>query len=478
MLFEKHGHTNRNVSLVLNLSTGLVSPQFHVKHDPSFDVAKQQFFKSQWQAKAGFLKEEDLLQINNDNNISIKKNIEPIIKPIGQRPNDEISKKRKARFAEPIQKKSAKVTQGRNLGPSQTKEKAAASTIRAGTESSKKTSIRPVRITRSMTVRPARQAKISSTLPQLIEVQLAEMNTQYNSNSENYVEGEIFCYMAQLKDDDDKSRIINEPLLAYKATADPDTLYLHEAMKQKDWKEFRKAMQKEVDDRMEDKNFSVTHKSKIPKNALVLPAVWALKRKRDIKTGKIKKYKARLNIDGSRMKQGIHYDQSYAPVASWNSIRLLLILTAVHGWYTKQLDYVAAFPQAPVERELYMKIPKGLKLAGKDSENYVLKLHKNTYGQKNAGRVWNEYLVKKLKQIGFKQSKIDECVFYKGKVMYVLYTDDSILAGPDQKEIQNIIKLMKQVKLDVTEEGTLEDFLGVNISRKTDGSIPLTQPNL
>ena len=118
-----------------------------------------------------------------------------------------------------------------------------------------------------MTVRPARQAKISSTLPQLIEVQLAEMNTQYNSNSENYVEGEIFCYMAQLKDDDDKSRIINEPLLAYKATADPDTMYLHEAMKQKDWKEFRKAMQKVVDDRMEDKNFSVTHKNKILKNA-------------------------------------------------------------------------------------------------------------------------------------------------------------------------------------------------------------------
>ena len=125
-----------------------------------------------------------------------------------------------------------------------------------------------------------------------------------------------------------------------------------------------------------------------------------------------------------------------------------------------------------------MKIPKGVKLAGKESEDYVLKLHKNTYGQKNAGRVWNEYLVKKLKQIGFKQSKIDECVFYKGTVMYVLYTDDSILAGPDPKEINKVIKLMKQVKLDVTEEGTLEDFLGVNISRKTDGSIHLTQPQL
>ena len=133
------------------------------------------------------------------------------------------------------------------------------------------------------------------------------------------------------------------------------------------------------------------------------------------------------------MQKGIHYDQSYAPVASWNSIRMLLIMTAVHGWHTKQLDYVAAFPQAPCERELYMKIPKGVTLKGKSSEAYVLKLHKNTYGQKNAGRVWNDYLVAKLKKIGFKQSNIDGCVFYKGKGVYALYTIDSILAEPCPK---------------------------------------------
>ena len=237
-------------------------------------------------------------------------------------------------------------------------------------------------------------------------------------------------------------------------------------------------MHKEIDSRMRDKHFSVIHKSKVPKSVTVFPVVWKLRRKRDIKTGKIKKYKARLNIDGSRMQQGVHYDHSYAPVASWNSIRLLLTMTAVHGWHTKQLDYVAAFPQAPVERELYMKIPKGVNLRNKSSDDYVLKLHKNTYGQKNAGRVWNKYLVNKLTKIGFKQSKVDECVFYKGKVMYALYTDDSILAGPDPQEIDEVIAQMRKVKLDITIEGTLEDFLGVNIDRKPNGTIHLTQPHL
>jgi len=69
-------------------------------------------------------------------------------------------------------------------------------------------------------------------------------------------------------------------------------------------------------------------------------------------TRQIKKYKARLNLDGSKMKQGQHYDQTYAPVATWNSIRTMLILAAYDGWYTRQIDYVLAFPQAPIDREI------------------------------------------------------------------------------------------------------------------------------
>ena len=60
--------------------------------------------------------------------------------------------------------------------------------------------------------------------------------------------------------------------------------------------------------------------------------------------------------------------------------------------------------------------------------------------------------------------------------MYVLYTDDSILAGPDLKEVERAIEDIKKAKLDITIEG--EDFLGVNIDRKKDGTIHLTQPHL
>jgi hypothetical protein len=80
-----------------------------------------------------------------------------------------------------------------------------------------------------------------------------------------------------------------------------------------------------------------------------------------------------------------------------------------------------------------------------------------------------------VNELGFKQSKVDECVFYRGKTLYVLYTDDSLLAGPDRKEIEKIIdELQSKAKLAITVEGDLADFLGFNIDRRKDDSIQLT----
>jgi Reverse transcriptase (RNA-dependent DNA polymerase) len=258
-------------------------------------------------------------------------------------------------------------------------------------------------------------------------------------------------------------------------------MYHHQAMKEPDAAHFKVAMKKEVKDQLENGNFRIVRRSDIPKNVTVFPSVWQMKRKRDIRTRKVKKYKARMNFDGSKMLPGKHYDPNrvYAPVASWNSIRLQLILTVIFGWTTRQIDYVLAFPQAPVDRDIYMEIPRGFEIEGARRGEYVLQLKRNVYGQKQAGRVWNDYLHQKLtKELNFVQSKHDECVYFRGRVMYVLYTDDSILAGPDGDEVKKAIEDIKQAGLDITVEGNLQDFLGVNIERKDDRTIHLTQPHL
>ena len=134
-----------------------------------------------------------------------------------------------------------------------------------------------------------------------------------------------------------------------------------------------------------------------------------MKSKIYIKSRKVKNWKARLNIDGLRTTKRVHYDQNYTPVASYKSIRMLLTTTAVQGCHTQHLDYVLAFPQAPVELDLYMKVPKGFEIEGGNEDDYVLKIHQNIYGQKQSGRVWNQYLVLKLVNVlGFKQSTVDK----------------------------------------------------------------------
>ena len=99
-------------------------------------------------------------------------------------------------------------------------------------------------------------------------------------------------------------------------------------------------------------------------------AVWQMKQKQCIKTKEVKKLKARLNLDGSRTRQGQHYEQCYSPVASWNSMRALLVLSAVNNWHTKQLDFVLAFPQAPVACDLYLKIPDGVETENGNSRDF------------------------------------------------------------------------------------------------------------
>jgi hypothetical protein len=128
--------------------------------------------------------------------------------------------------------------------------------------------------------------------------------------------------------------------------------------------------------------------------------------------------------------------------------------------------------------QLVYENSKGIEVDEQGSEEFALKIRKNIYGQKQAGRIWNKHLVSKLLSVGFKQSMIDKCVFYKGKSLYVLYTDDSILAGPDEDKLNTIVEEMKSNGLDLTVDGDISDFLGVNIRKDEDGTVHLTQPHL
>ena len=102
-------------------------------------------------------------------------------------------------------------------------------------------------------------------------------------------------------------------------------------------------------------------------------------------------------------------------------VRLMLIFALLFGWSLRQIDFVQAYPQDPIETDMFMELSQGIKTSHGNSKDHVLQLVSNLYRQKQGGRVWNGYLVEKLTSLGFQSSSIDEYVFYKDDVVFIVY---------------------------------------------------------
>ncbi len=80
----------------------------------------------------------------------------------------------------------------------------------------------------------------------------------------------------------------------------------------------------------------------------------------------------------------------------------MTILAIFLGWAMQQIDFVQAYTQAP-ECDMYMELPPDIETKHGNTKDYVLKLLANLYGQKQASRMWNQYMTDKLRDIGFQQ---------------------------------------------------------------------------
>jgi len=134
-----------------------------------------------------------------------------------------------------------------------------------------------------------------------------------------------------------------------------------------------------------------------------------------------------------------------------------------------------AYPQAPIEMDMYMELPTGIHTKHGNSKDHVLKLLANIYGQKQAGCVWNSYLVTKLREINFKQSLIDNCIFYWDDVIFIVYINDGIFLGSSDEQLHGIINELWNLKLSIEDQGHPADYVGVSIKKLKDGIIELSQ---
>lgn len=202
----------------------------------------------------------------------------------------------------------------------------------------------------------------------------------------------------------------------------------------------------------------------------VLPSTWAFKIKR-FPDGLIRKLKARFCVRGDRQIEGVDYFDTFAPVVQWSTVRLLLVLSLSLGLATKQVDYVSAFCQAPIEEDVYIEHPRGwrklngLGLKEKFKEGHVLKLNRSVYGLKQSPKNFFKLLKTNLENCGLTQSRLDPCLFIGPKVICVCYVDDCLFFAPDDKDIDDCIEAIKNCGMDLQVEDSVAGFLGVHIDR-------------
>jgi Reverse transcriptase (RNA-dependent DNA polymerase)/gag-polypeptide of LTR copia-type/Zinc knuckle len=251
-------------------------------------------------------------------------------------------------------------------------------------------------------------------------------------------------------------------------TTDEPTTY-NEAMSSKDNKKWQDAMKEEMLSLEENNTWKLV---KLPPGCKAIDNRWVFHIKQSA-DGSVERYKARLVAKGYSQRAGIDYEETFSPVARFDTIRSVLSVVATENLHIAQFDVKTAFLYGTLDEEIYMKQPEGFN----DGSDHVCRLERSLYGLKQSSRCWNKRFVDHLMKLGFTQSEADPCLYVRHKsgrtLIVVLYVDDGIVAATYDEDCQNFLKnLTTEFKITA---GPVSCFLGIEIKQQKDGSIFITQ---
>lgn len=155
--------------------------------------------------------------------------------------------------------------------------------------------------------------------------------------------------------------------------SDIESVSFDEAINSEVW---RKAMAEEIESIERNKTWELVV---LPQNKNPISVKWVYKTKLN-PDGTISKHKARLVARGFLQEQGIDYKEVFAPVARFETIRLIVALANLNHWDLWQLDVKSAFLNGPLDEEVYIMQPPGYERKGEEEK--VFRLKKALYGLK------------------------------------------------------------------------------------------------
>jgi hypothetical protein len=202
-----------------------------------------------------------------------------------------------------------------------------------------------------------------------------------------------------------------------------------------------------------------------PIDKSVVGSRWIYKVKQVV-DGSVEKYKARFVARIFSQIEGIDYDETFAPVTRYSSIRSILALSAQMGWRIHQMDVKTVFLNGIIEEEVYIEQPEGFETF--DRYLHVCKLKRAWYGLKQAPHAWYTQIDSYFTRLGFTKSEVDANLYQivvEGKILIiVIYVDDLIYTGDEH--------LIHSCKDDLAKEFEMKDlglihyFLGLEIWKR------------
>ncbi|WVZ97856.1 LOW QUALITY PROTEIN: hypothetical protein U9M48_043365, partial [Paspalum notatum var. saurae] len=199
-----------------------------------------------------------------------------------------------------------------------------------------------------------------------------------------------------------------------------------------------------------------------PPNCRPIGTKWVFKNKQG-ENGMVVRNKARLVAQGFCQKEGIDYEETFAPVARLEAIKILLAFAASKGFQLQQMDVKSAFLNGFIEEEVYVRQPPDFESTR--FPDRVYKLWKALYGLKQAPRAWYARLKSFLLKSGFAMGSIRPyfLLSHGGDTLIVqIYVDDIIFGGSSHALVSSFAEQMSR-EFEMSLMGELQFFLGLQI---------------
>lgn len=178
-----------------------------------------------------------------------------------------------------------------------------------------------------------------------------------------------------------------------------------EAMQSKESRQWLAAMKEELTSLKENETWELVDR---PAGVKVIQNRWVF-RVKPSNDDNNRRFKARLVAKGYVQQKGIDYDETFSPVARYDTVRMLLVIAASKKLKVKQFDVKTAFLYGTLEEEVYLEQPEGFE----NDTDHVCKLKGSMYRLKQAPRCWHKRFLKFMKKAGLKNSTADPCLFYR-----------------------------------------------------------------